>query len=545
MTLALEFGPGNSSVWLLTGLVATFIPFVLHLLSSVRAQEIFFPTLRFLRKSMEKTARRRRIQQWLLLLLRAALLALLCLSVAEPISKASGGWLAGKGYVGAVILDNSLSMAAEEPAGSRFAQAKSAANSLLHSEKTKPSRAAVFLSNGGRAPASLTDKFGPLRDEVIKSKVLADRAPMLTHVERAIELLEAESEPKKSVFLFTDLQRVSFGDLVFAQDLARHKDIHMLVVNTASDEVNNVGVSRVEVEGQRVVNSYLTFTATLVNSSRTDKVVDVGLRVEGRPAAPPIRKTLRATASDGPPSTATVQFRYRFAQAREYTGEVYIEQSDQLKADNVRRVHVNVGGPVEALVVRGQSDQVGSLGTDPVMMLNIALDPYGDPTAPWPIKSEIKDAEQFASTELAGKDIVFFCEVLNFSKGQADAVTDFARDGGTVVFFLGPDIEPANYNRRFLPPTAESDADAADAPDLLPGRVTTPVGELGPEAKSQFVAEIKLTNPYFKGLYEAKGEAGYRSVQVQRYFRLKRTASGASLLTLDNGDDLVLQKSFG
>jgi len=530
---------------LLFGLLATFIPFVLHLLSSVRAQEIYFPTLRFLQRSMEKTARRRRIQQWLLLLLRAGLLALLCLAVAQPISEATGGWLAGKGYVAAVILDNSLSMQAEEPGGSRFAQAKSAANSLLHGEETKPSRAAVFLSNGGRAPASLTGKLGGLRDEIIKSKIVADKAPMLTHVERAIRLLEAEDEPKKSIFLFTDLQRVSFDELVFAKDLARHKDVHLLVVNTAGDEVNNVGVSRLEVEGQRVVSSYLTFTATLVNSSRTDKVVDVGLRVEGRPAAPPIRKTLRAAAPDGPSSTATVQFRHRFAQAREYTGEVYIEQPDQLKADNARRFHVDVGGPVEALVVRGQTDQVGQLGTDPVMMLNIALDPYGDASAPWPIKSKIIDAEQFASTELARKDIVFFCEVTGFTREQAGAVTDFAREGGTVVFFLGPEIEPANYNRRFLPPTADADADAADAPDLLPGRITKAVGELGPEAKAQFVEKIKLTNPYFKGLYEAKGEAGYRSIQAQRYFQLTRTATGESLLTLDNGDDLVLFKFFG
>ncbi len=57
---ALAFG--FATPLLLLGLLATAIPFILHLLSSVKAQEVFFPTLRFLKRSMEKTARRRRIQ---------------------------------------------------------------------------------------------------------------------------------------------------------------------------------------------------------------------------------------------------------------------------------------------------------------------------------------------------------------------------------------------------------------------------------------------------------------------------------------------------
>ena len=78
MMLALAF----ISAWLLVGVAAAGIPFLLHLLSSVKAQEVYFPTLRFLKISMEKTARRRRIQHWLLLILRSALLALLATSLA-------------------------------------------------------------------------------------------------------------------------------------------------------------------------------------------------------------------------------------------------------------------------------------------------------------------------------------------------------------------------------------------------------------------------------------------------------------------------------
>jgi hypothetical protein len=93
--------------WLLAGLLAAGIPIVLHLLSSVRAQEVPFPTLRFLRMSMEKTARRRKLEHWLLLLIRSLLLAVLAMAVAEPIVRQAAGFWADKRFATVVIVDNS------------------------------------------------------------------------------------------------------------------------------------------------------------------------------------------------------------------------------------------------------------------------------------------------------------------------------------------------------------------------------------------------------------------------------------------------------
>ena len=80
--------------WLLVGALAAGIPVLLHLLSSVRAPEMLFPTLRFLKISMDKTARRRRLEHWLLLLLRSALLAMLAVAVAGGLDLLDGASLA-------------------------------------------------------------------------------------------------------------------------------------------------------------------------------------------------------------------------------------------------------------------------------------------------------------------------------------------------------------------------------------------------------------------------------------------------------------------
>ena len=70
---------------LLVGLLAATIPILLHLLNRIRSPIVPFSTLRFLRITAQKTSRRRQLQQWLLLLLRMAVFAMLGMAVAGPV----------------------------------------------------------------------------------------------------------------------------------------------------------------------------------------------------------------------------------------------------------------------------------------------------------------------------------------------------------------------------------------------------------------------------------------------------------------------------
>jgi Aerotolerance regulator N-terminal/von Willebrand factor type A domain len=70
---------------MLIGLLAAGIPVLLHLLNRIRSPIVQFPTLRFLRITAQKTSRRRQLQQFLLLLLRMAVFAVLAMAVAGPL----------------------------------------------------------------------------------------------------------------------------------------------------------------------------------------------------------------------------------------------------------------------------------------------------------------------------------------------------------------------------------------------------------------------------------------------------------------------------
>lgn len=531
MALGLTF----ATPLLLIGLLAAAIPWLLHLLSSVRAQEVFFPTLRFLRLSMEKTARRRRIQHWLLLAVRSVLLALLCLAVAQPISRSAGNWMGSSGGSAAIVLDNSYSMAARDGQIVRLDRARNQAAALLSGDE-KPSLAALLTTNGGMASTDLTDRIDTLRDGLTRAAVGYASAPLAARIAAAAEMLDKKSSaPRKAVYVFSDLQRATFDEVLALEDLRQYKGLHLMVIDAGSANVNNVGITDLEIAGRRAVDSVLEFTARLVNSSPMDRVVNVGLRVEGRDVGAKARVNLAAAGKDG--SLGTVRFRHAFAKGGPVSGEVYIEQPDDLPMDNVRRFALAIGGRVNVLVVRGPRAGDEPWWADSGGRILVALQPFADRNIPWPIVPRIVEAEAFTPAELAASlDVAFFSDVPAFTNEQTAAIRDFVRKGGTAVFFLGPNIVEADYNDRL----------AAGPEPLLPARLAGAVGEIGVTAAAQRVDWLDMEHPYFARLWASLGDYLSPSLQVQRLFRLEGLPKTAAVLArLKDGSPVLLAQPLG
>ncbi|MFB3892754.1 MAG: BatA domain-containing protein [Phycisphaerae bacterium] len=492
---------------LLLGLLAALIPWLLHLLSSVRAQEVFFPTLRFLKLSMEKTARRRRIQHWLLLAVRTLLLAMLCLAVAQPITAALGGWM-GYGRAAAVLLvDNSYSMAAREGQFSRFDKATAEAKALLGGEE-KPAQAGLLLTNSGTV-TPLTARLEDVRTDLGKTTIGYGPGALAERFSMAVEMLDKEkSLPRKAIYIFSDLQASSLARLVEspAGSFASHKDIHVFIINTGAKPVDNVGITDLEITGRRVVDSELRLMARLENSSPAGKRVHVGLRVDGQPVGNTTSQDLAASGTTA--SVAMVALpSYRPTKPGPVSGEVYIEEGDDLPIDNIRRFSLDIGGKVNALVVRGPRTADDPWWMDSGARVLVALQPFAD-KAPWPIVPTVIEAEQFAANDLAGVDAAFFSDVPSFTPEQASAITEFVRKGGTAVFFLGPSVQADNYNLRF----------AGDANALLPARLAGAVGEIGPAARADKLGWVDKDHPYLKDLWPSMADYLTSPVNVQRAF---------------------------
>ena len=86
------------------------LPVILHLLFRRKSPVVPFPTLRFIKSSIQRTAARRRVHRWLLLATRALLLALLIWAIAQPAKILSSGWFGGGSTTAAIVIDTSYSM---------------------------------------------------------------------------------------------------------------------------------------------------------------------------------------------------------------------------------------------------------------------------------------------------------------------------------------------------------------------------------------------------------------------------------------------------
>src|SRR4029078_10666793 len=77
---------------LAAGAALAALPVILHLFMRQTPKHVVFPALRLIRQAQEKSRKRLRIKNWLLLLARAALIALMALALARPSLVTQATW---------------------------------------------------------------------------------------------------------------------------------------------------------------------------------------------------------------------------------------------------------------------------------------------------------------------------------------------------------------------------------------------------------------------------------------------------------------------
>jgi len=547
--LALPF----QSPWLLLGLLAAGVPPLLHLLSSLRAPSVAFPTLRFLRNSMARTMRRRRVHNWLLMLMRCLLLALLAIGAAEWLMGRSDSW-AGDRYAAVLILDESYSMTATIKGGAaggttRLAAAREQVQALLGGDAT-PARAALMLTPpltapgpGAAPPASetaLTDDLRVLRRQLDKAEPTEGRAAIIARVKQAVRLLNGQALADKRIYLFSDLQQVSFADLANMPELRDHPDIRLLVIHPAGRQVEDVGIVALDITGPLVVDQELAFTATLINNSRGNKKVTltlwadekVGPKLEtvslpgaGGTRAKPVRKTLR----------------HRFRAAGEHTGRIVVtveDGQDDLAVDNERHFSVQIAERAEALVVGGPANPVAE--RDGATVLRYALNPRRAAESPWSIakRPRVIRAAELAAAELAGKDAVYCADMPSVTPAQAEALADYVDRGGVLTLFMGNHVDPDNYNARL----------GDGGRGLLPARLGDPVGDGALSAPGWPMDRVDLKDPHLADL--AKERREYTTIITRRYYQVDTASQTETKVLMALAGPrgvvpLVLTKPFG
>src|SRR5687768_5316336 len=264
-------------------LAALAIPVLLHLTQREKKQIVHFPSLMFVRRIPYQSVRRRKIQNWLLLMVRLTALALIILAFARPlITRTDASPVGGTGAREVVVLlDTSYSMGFAD----RWENARKAAHEQLNGLSSADRGSLVLFSSGAEIAVRSTPERTGLTAAVAAAKPGAGATRYAPALKVAGSIVAESTLPRREVVLISDFQRGGWRGEEGAR-LPEGTVLTPLPIRAAADRTN-VSVTAVSLARSSFSNQErVTVTAGLTN--RTERPVSgqtITLEVSGIPVA--------------------------------------------------------------------------------------------------------------------------------------------------------------------------------------------------------------------------------------------------------------------
>lgn len=484
-------------------LAALAVPVVIHLIQREKKQIVHFPSLMFLEKIPYKSVQRRRIHNWLLLLLRIAAIVMIIAAFARPFL--TEPTLASTAVAGArevvILVDQSYSMGYGDRWQRAQAEAKRAVNSLSAGDRAS----LVFFARGASVEARSTEDRAPLLAAIDRAKVGADSTRYAPALKVAQSILDQSERPRRDALLIADFQKVGWEG---AQDVrfpagASLTPVPITDAATANVAVSSVAFQRGDFSGQERV----TVTAGLQNKS--DKPVsglEVGLDLDGRQVQSQ-RVSIEAKAS------GSVTFQPFLLPPPALRGTVRAA-NDALARDNAFYFTLSPGKPVPVLIV-----ERSGAGRDLSFYLVRAL---GIGRAP-AFKVDVKPLERLDASDLVSHAVIVLNDVPMSGGGLQDRLTNFVEKGGGLFVILG--------DRSTWP-------DASFMPGAIGPAVDRGLGRTGA------VGYLDFSHPVFE-LFRAPRSGNFADTRVFRYRGLDVKAPSRVLARFDDGAVALAEKDAG
>ena len=500
----------------LAGLAAVAVPILIHLIHRKRSRILPFSSLRFLRLVEKRIARRRRLEEYLVLLFRALALALLALGLASPVSRAGKG---GRMPVARVLLlDDSMSMSLAPAGGPTLLErAGETARALLSPLSSKDSAALLTLHPGKEEPR-LSRNIALLEKKLQRTAPTLGDTPLNEGIRRALSLLREAPAAAKDLVILTDCQARAVKEVRASRLLEKlPKGVRLFLAEPGEAASSNLTLESVLVRplpssgrGHRVL-------VTVSNRSSLPAAASLTLEVEGAVRA---RKDLQVP----PGGTVDIPFDLPDTGEKEMKGMAFLS-ADELPGDNQRWFLLPRRRPLPVLVISDSPASIPRL--DPAFYLVRALGPGEESTlAP----------ERISPTGAAARDFSSFGAVILADSSPLPAETalslrKFLERGGGVLAFLGPGTEEDSFLR------------ISSRLGLKAGGV---VGDQGGESRTFTLTGLDRRHPALAPLFATSPPVQLGLARIYRYRRLSALPPGARVLArFSGGDPALVEVRFG
>jgi hypothetical protein len=489
--------------WLLLCAVGALAPIVIHLIARSRPKPTPFGAVRFIMASHRKSSAKFKLKQFLLLLLRCALLFLLALVIARPWRTGAAGEVqrARATVTAVLLLDHSYSMTyrhapatPQEAPRSSLEQAKEIAAAAVDAFAPRKSRACLLLV--GDTPEPVISDFEYASDLKELKKRIAEVRPTWQGTDcraalrEAVRMLRQAKGLGKSVFLFTDLTRRGWPGALPAAEAG--EDITFYIIDVGPEEPVNPAILGVEAPGSAPAGAPFEVRAKVNAVGAAGRQVELAIdgTTQGRRPAN-AHRVEDVSFVAAPP-----------AGAPEHWGVVSLTGDDPLAVDNRAYFSFRSSPAVKVLLVNGAP--AGVARRDELYFLRAALAPEGVTTGQAPELLEIQPA-QLASAQLDAADVLALCNVGGMTAADWTKVRHFVSTGRGLLVFGGDRVRPADYRAAsqgeaaLLPCTLGAAVRPTDGTRLEPGDLKHAIlrlfqgGRNGDLAAARFSAYLKLT----------------------------------------------------
>ncbi len=527
---------------LLFGALALSIPIIIHLFHKSRFQIVKWGAMHLLEAVLRTNQRRIKIEQIILLIIRAAIPAILALCMARPVWRGVQKLMGEARTSTVILLDNSYSMAASRAGTSNFSLAKDEAARLLN-ELPRGSDAQVVLMGEGGAPlldeptydlARLTQALKPLEADYGTATVPAG-------LDFAASVFGQMHESSRSLIVMTDFQRISFEateDAEVGQMLDRLRKLPLPPEITFFD----VGS---EVKDNVAIES-LDYSRLMVGVGQKIQV-RANLRNFGDAPYPDLRVYFKADGKErsmsqirlGPHEKGQVLFTHVFDTAGSHVVEV-VADADPLKADNSYLASIPVRDKIPVLLVNGDPSPEPLKGeTD---FAEIALQPYsstGKVALADLIATKVVRTENLDAAAINSSAVVVLANVRQLDGGQLHALEEFVRNGGGLLIFPGNRVDASWANANLF----------KDGKGLLPLALGVLGGDLKEDAPSIGIVSQRFEHPALD-LFNDPRNGTVSDAAIKMWYKLKEPATASAnaptvVARLTSGDPFLTEKVFG
>lgn len=438
--------------FLLTGLAATVLPFLAHLLSRRRFMDVEWGAMQFLNPS-RKSRRRLQLEELLLLLIRAGLIACLVTAAARPLIP--GGWLWGYHSQGrravVIIVDGSTSMTRRHGLATLHQQAVRQAERFLATLAVGDSCALIDARDQMRmaVPDPLTD-LQVVRDELRGLPEPAGACNIPAAIEQAVAVLGRTTAAAREIVVFTDSQRESWriGDEAawdHLEDILSVPAVRPRLWVSSLDRdlpsvVRQISVSAPELNREMTVPGFpLRVRTRIRNGGESTEEVPVRLLLDGQPLAGEMQQV-----TIPPDSEMEIEFEHRLRTAGSHLLTVAADlQDDPVQGDNQRDAVVQVVDAVRILMISGGN--VRGKASRNTSFAELAFS-GSDGEQGW-VQPLVVNQQQVRAADLEGAETIICSDVASLSDDFMRALQTQVAAGAGLLITCGPNCGPAAFNR--------------------------------------------------------------------------------------------------